>query len=91
MDPQVCFAQVEAQFATKEITEIRLRGSSLALKFAIEICNFVLHPPETDPYDTLKEQLITRTAAETPTFVQCRGVRGQEAIPTVMSDAATFQ
>ena len=72
-DPQVWFAQVEAQFATRGITVQKTRFdyivASLAPEFAIEVRDLVLSPPAEHPYDTLKEQPIERTAmsAEVPT------------------------
>ena len=66
-NPQVWFAQVEAQFATWNITAQRTCFdyivALLAPEFAIEIRDLLLSPPEDRPYDTLKTQLIQRTAA----------------------------
>ena len=66
-DPQVWFAQVEAQFSTKNITEQRAKFdhvvASLAPEFATEVRDLILQPPDATPYDRLKEQLMKRTAA----------------------------
>ena len=66
-DPQIWFAQVEAQFHTKGITAQKTHFdhvvASLAPEFALEVRHLILSPPVTDPYKTLKAQLIERTAA----------------------------
>ena len=66
-DPQIWFAQVEAQFTTRGITTQKTKFDhivgSLALEFATEVRDLILYPPRDNPYTTLKEQLIKRTAA----------------------------
>lgn len=66
-DPEVWFAQVDAQFNTRSITSQKTKFdhivSSLTPEIAMEVRDIILHPPERTPYDTLKDQLIARTTA----------------------------
>ena len=65
-DPDLWFAQVEAQFSTRGITVERTKFdyivSALSPDTAMEVRDLVLTPPTDDPYTKLKQELIKRTA-----------------------------
>ena len=58
VDPQVWFAQVEAQFSTRHITNQRTCFdyvvAALAPQFVTEVRDLLLTPPEDEPYNVLK-------------------------------------
>ena len=66
-DLQLWFAQVEAQFSTRNITtqnnKFEYVVASLSPEYAIEVRDLLLRPPNENPYDVLKEQLVKQTAA----------------------------
>ena len=57
--------KVNERFPTREITTQKTKFkyvvASLAPEFVTEIRDLILQPPDTTPYDNLKEQLIKRT------------------------------
>ena len=66
-DPQIWFAQVEAQFATRGITVQRTKFdhiiACLSPEYATEVRDLILNPPGDEPYDKLKKALTDCTAA----------------------------
>ena len=66
-DPEVWFAQTDTQFTTRGITSQKTCFdyvvSSLSPEFTIEVRDLLLRPPDEGPYDTLKAEIIKRTAA----------------------------
>ena len=65
---------MEAQFTTRGITQQRTRFdyivASLTPEYATEVRDLILQPPAEAPYDTLKHQLIQRTAASEQRHLQ---------------------
>ena len=65
-DSEVWFVQTEAQLTTRSITTQKTRFeyvvSSLSPEFAVKVRDLLLKPPADNPYDTLKAELIKRTA-----------------------------
>ena len=66
-DPEVWFAQVKAQFSTRNITNQRTHFdhviAALAPEIATEVRDLLLSPPDDHPYDVLRVELIKRTVA----------------------------
>ena len=65
-DPALWFHQVEAQFATKgtsqQLTKYHYNVGSLAPETAREVCDVAVTIPATNPFETLKDHLISRTS-----------------------------
>ncbi|XP_064485885.1 uncharacterized protein LOC135398405 [Ornithodoros turicata] len=65
-DPELWFAQVERQFDARYITAQSSRFghavSALPVEIVAEIRDLILSPPAQAPYDTLKRELLDRTA-----------------------------
>lgn len=66
-DPDLWFAQLEQQFQVAGIsnsdTKFAYVAGNLDQRYASEVRDILLNPPESDKYDALKEQLIRRIAA----------------------------
>lgn len=65
-DPTLWFAQVEAQFETRGITSQGTKYAyvvaSLSPEFAQEIRELLINPPQQNPYNTIKQELVKRTS-----------------------------
>jgi len=87
-DPEVWFAQVEAQFATRGISVQKTKFdhivASLSPEVAVEVRDLILKPPTDHPYDTLKNQLVKRTAKS-----EQRKLQRLMAYSAATQDAAT--
>ena len=66
-DSHLWFAQVEAQFDTKNVraqsSKFSHVVSSLQPEFAQEVRDLLISPPKENRYDTLKAELIRRTSS----------------------------
>lgn len=64
-DPQIWFAQVEAQFATRKITnqdtKFHYVVASLSPEVAVDIRDLLIQKPAENAYDELKKKLLERT------------------------------
>lgn len=64
-DPQIWFAQVEAQFATRKITNQDTKFyyvvASLSPEVAADIRDLLIQKPEENAYNELKKKLLERT------------------------------
>ena len=73
-DPEVWFAQAEAQFETRKITLESTKYShviaTLPPEVAQDIRDILINPPKTDAYTILKEKLIARTTESEQRRVQ---------------------
>ena len=73
-DPNIWFAQVEAQFATRGITNQRTMFeyvvALLSPDIATEIRELILSPPVENQYTNLKEKLIQRMATSQQQCIQ---------------------
>ena len=73
-DPEVWFAQAEAQFATRNITAESTKYShviaTLPTEVAQDVRDILINPPSTDPYTTLRKKLIARTTESEQRRVQ---------------------
>ena len=63
-DPEVWFAQAEAQFAMRSITAEETKYhhviAALPAEVAQDVRDVLINPPKTEPYTTLKEKLTAR-------------------------------
>jgi hypothetical protein len=62
--PAICFAQAEAQFElaaiTRQQTKFNCVVSQLNQQQAAEVEDIIISPPEHEPYDRLKAELVRR-------------------------------
>lgn len=64
--PDVWFLQAEASFRVSHITSQETRFNhlqqSLPIEIAVEVRDILANPPTTNPYDTLKAAILSRTS-----------------------------
>ena len=64
-DPALWFAQIEAVFGTRRITsqvaKFQHVVGNLSPEYAVEVRDLLVSPPESNPYDALREALVRRT------------------------------
>eukprot|EP00117_Sycon_ciliatum_P035864 scpid16937/ scgid27099/ len=64
-DPALWFARAECLFSHRGITAQRTKfdyvAAALSEQFSMEVRELLISPPQTEPYTTLKSQLIART------------------------------
>lgn len=65
-DPEVWFAQVEAQFETRNITQEQTKFAyvvaALTPEYALEVRDLIINPPAQDQYKAFRAELIKRTS-----------------------------
>ena len=80
-DPEIWFAQVEAQFHTKglksELTKFNYVVASLQQEVATEVRDIITAPPNEKPYTKLKAALVKRTTVSEQTRLN-RLLSGEE-------------
>ena len=66
-DPLFWFVQVEARFATRNITVLKTKFdhviAALSPEYTTDVRDLILSPPEDEPFKALKDALVQRTAA----------------------------
>nr|XP_018914173.1 PREDICTED: uncharacterized protein LOC109042064 [Bemisia tabaci] len=81
-DPELWFAQIEAQFDLNKISAERTKFSyvsgHLEGRWAKEVADLIRKPPTTDPYTTLKKALIDRLSKSEAQRI--RQILGEEEI-----------
>ena len=75
-DPIIWFAQIEAQFQTRNITSQSTKFayvvSSLQPEIAQEVRDLLIDPPTFDQYDKINSELIKRTyESEQKNYISC--------------------
>ena len=80
-DPEIWFAQVEAQFHTRgiknELTRFNYVVTSLQQEVATEVRDIITAPPPIEPYSQLKAALVKRTSVSEQTRLN-RLLSGEE-------------